>query len=168
MRLSHVPLRVTTGAFILNAGLSKRCLTDEAAEGLHGMAQAGVPPVGRLPAPTFAKVLSTAEIGVGAALLAPFVPPVVAGAALTAFSGALLRMWWNTPGMHEEGTPRPTQQGTAVAKDVWMLGSGLALMLDGIADDTRHAVRKGRRTARAGAHAAKEAAKDVKEALPLG
>ncbi len=161
MRLSHLPLRVTTGAFILNAGLSKRCLTDEAAEGLQSMPEAGASHVGRVPAATFAKVLSAAEIGVGAVLLAPFVPPAVAGAALTAFSGALLKMWWNTPGMHEEGTPRPTQRGTAVAKDVWMLGSGLALMLDGIADDTRHAVRKTRRTARARVHAAKEA-------LPIG
>ncbi|GAY09110.1 hypothetical protein TOK_3066 [Pseudonocardia sp. N23] len=27
---------------------------------------------------------------------------------------------------------RPTQQGTAIAKDVWLLGTGLALVADGV------------------------------------
>ena len=35
MRLSHLPLRLTTGAFILNSGLSKRGLPDEAAAGIE-------------------------------------------------------------------------------------------------------------------------------------
>jgi hypothetical protein len=34
--------------------------------------------------------------------------------------------------MHQPGNPRPTQQGTAVAKDVWMLGIGLGLVLDAL------------------------------------
>jgi hypothetical protein len=34
--------------------------------------------------------------------------------------------------MHEH--LRPTQQGTAIAKDVWLLGIGAGLVLDEVAD----------------------------------
>lgn len=160
MRLSHLPLRVTTGVFLVNTGLSKRDLTDEAAQGLQGMAAASIPQLATLPPPQFARLLSTGEVALGAALLMPFVSPLVAGAALTAFSGALLRMWWNTPGMHEEGSLKPTQQGTAVAKDVWLFGTGMALVLDGLSDGARRTARR----ARASAH---DTAEHVREALPL-
>ena len=142
MRLSHLPLRLTTGAFILNTGLSRRDLTAEAAQGMQSMAAASVPQLGTMPPERFAKVLSTGEVALGAALLTPFVSPVVAGAGLAGFSAALLRMWWRTPGMHEEGSLKPTQQGTAVAKDVWLLGTGLALMADGVIDGARRAARR--------------------------
>jgi hypothetical protein len=36
--------------------------------------------------------------------------------------------------MHEEGSLRPTEQGTALAKDVWMLAIGSALVLDALGD----------------------------------
>jgi hypothetical protein len=38
MRLSHIPLRLTTGAFILNAGLGKRDLDKDSAAGMQAMA----------------------------------------------------------------------------------------------------------------------------------
>jgi len=38
MKLAHLPLRVATGAYILNSGLNKQNLEGEAAEGVHGMA----------------------------------------------------------------------------------------------------------------------------------
>jgi hypothetical protein len=78
-------------------------------------------------------------------LLAPVVPAWLAGAVLTGFSGALLTMYLKTPGMTKEDGVRPTQQGTPLAKDVWMLGSGLNLFLDGLADRRRKAVRAKRR-----------------------
>ncbi|MDX5319048.1 MAG: hypothetical protein LPK38_06830, partial [Actinomycetes bacterium] len=96
MRLSHIPLRLATGAFILNSGLSKRDLPSEAAEGLQGMAANAVPQVKTMDPKVFGQTLSTGEIALGATLLAPFVPSALAGAALTVFSGALLRMYLNT------------------------------------------------------------------------
>jgi hypothetical protein len=158
MRLSHVPLRLTTGAFLLDAGLGKRTLAPEATAASQGMADGALPEV---PAATFGKALTVGEVALGAALLAPFVSPVVAGAALTPFSGALLRTRWVTPGMHAEGSLRPTQQGTAVAKDVWMLGAGLALVMDGLTDGAR-------RTAKRTGKAARRRTKAVREALPVG
>ena len=148
MRPSHLPLRLVTGAFILNSGLGKRSLPPEAAEGLQGMAAAAVPQVKDLSPASFGKALSAGEIAVGAALLLPLVSPVVAGAALTAFSGGLLRMWWMTPGMREEGSIRPTTDGTPIAKDVWMAGIGLALVTDGLLDGARRTARKTRKSAR--------------------
>jgi hypothetical protein len=32
--------------------------------------------------------------------------------------------------MHQPGSIWPTQQGTAVSKDVWMLGIGLGLLIE--------------------------------------
>jgi hypothetical protein len=131
MKLSHLPLRLATGAFILNSGLGKRGLQGEAAEGLHGMASVTLPaPLQEMDATEFAQLLSRAEIALGVALLAPFVPSRLAGAALTAFGGGLLSLYIRTPGMRQEGSIRPTQAGTALAKDVWLVGAGLTLLLD--------------------------------------
>lgn len=130
MRASHIPLRLTTGAFILNSGLSKRALPPEAAERMQGMAANAFPAVNKMRPETFGKTLSAAETALGTSLLVPFVPSALVGAALTAFSGGLLTMYWRTSGMHQEGSIRPTPDGTAIAKDVWMLGIGAALLAD--------------------------------------
>ncbi|HEY9563721.1 MAG TPA: hypothetical protein VIR30_08125, partial [Nocardioides sp.] len=71
MKLSHVPLRLATGAFILNSGLAKRGLPPEAAEGMQGMAANAVPQVKGMQPEAFGKALSTGEIALGVALLAP-------------------------------------------------------------------------------------------------
>lgn len=157
MRTSHIPLRLTTGAFILNSGLGKRALPPEAAAGLQSMAANAVPAVHTMRPETFGKTVAAAEITLGAALLAPFVPSALAGAALAAFSGGLLTMYWKTPGMHAPGSLRPTPDGTAVAKDVWMFGIGTALLVDSLTAGThrgagtgrsRPAIRRRRRTRR--------------------
>lgn len=129
MNLSHAPLRLATGAYILNSGLSKRGLPAEAAAGMQGMAANGIPAVTKLSPETFGRALSAGEIALGAALLAPVVPSAVAGAALTAFGGGLVQMYLNTPGMTQEGSRvRPSEQGIGLAKDVWLLGAGLTLL----------------------------------------
>ena len=61
MRLSHLPLRLTTGAFILNSGLSKKGLEGQAAEGLHAMAVGAVPALERVPPQRFAGSCPTAR-----------------------------------------------------------------------------------------------------------
>ena len=137
MQLAHLPLRIATGAFILNSGLSKRGLEGQAAEGLHAMAVGGLPPLRRIPPQQFARLLSASEIALGAALLVPVVPSAIAGAGLAAFAGGLLQLYLNTPGMREPGSLRPTEQGVVLAKDVWLLGAGLTLLLDDLLDRAR-------------------------------
>jgi uncharacterized membrane protein YkgB len=90
--------------------------------------------VSKLKAKDFAKLLAAAEITLGSALLLPFVPSIAAGAALAAFSGGLLGMYAKTPGMRKPGTPFPSDQGTALAKDVWMMGIALGLIVDELTD----------------------------------
>ncbi len=90
-----------------------------------------------MPPERFVKRLSNAEIALGAALLAPFVPSWLVGAALTAFAGGLNGLYWNAPGQRQEGDVRPTQDGIAIAKDVWMTAIGLALVADSLTDDDR-------------------------------
>jgi hypothetical protein len=142
---SNIPLRLAAGAFILNSGVSKWSGSEEAAAGLHGMASGTYPFLESVEPKQFLKLLAGGEVAVGAALLAPFVPAAVAGLALTGFAGGLLGLYLRTPGMHEG--LRPTQQGTAIAKDVWLLGIGTSLLL------------RGRSTGRAAKKAAKAAAK---------
>jgi hypothetical protein len=144
---SNLPLRLAAGAFILNAGIGKWSAGEETAAGLHGMATGTYPFLKSVQPPQFLKLLSGSEIAVGAALLLPFVPAAVAGAGLTAFAGGLLGLYLRTPGMHEN--LRPTQQGTAIAKDVWLLGIGTSLLL------------RGRSTDRTAKKAAKRAAKQA-------
>ncbi|MGI5215225.1 MauE/DoxX family redox-associated membrane protein [Plantactinospora sp. CA-290183] len=142
MNLSHVPLRVAIGAFFLNSGLSKWSLEGEAAQSVHGMAVSALPPLKRLQPGPFARALSGTEIALGVALLLPVVPSALVGAGLLGFAGGLMRLYWATPGLHPPGDPRPTQQGTALAKDVWLVGAGLTLVID---DLTGRGRRLGRR-----------------------
>ena len=138
MRISakarRLPGRLTTGAFILNAGLGKWSADEETAARLHGMAAGTYPFLGKLKPKDFARLLSVSEIALGSALLLPVVPAAAAGAGLTAFSAGLLGMYLRTPGMTKEDGIRPSQQGTALAKDVWMLGIGVGLVVDALTD----------------------------------
>ena len=126
-KLRRAPQRLVTGAYILNSGVSKLSADDEAAKGMHGMASGAYPFLAKVQPNVFVKGLAAGEIAVGSALLLPIVPPAVAGAALVGFSAALLNTYWRTPGLHEPGDPRPTAQGVALAKDVWMFGIGTSL-----------------------------------------
>jgi uncharacterized membrane protein YphA (DoxX/SURF4 family) len=135
MKVSHVPLRLTIGVFVLNSGLSKRKLDPQTAKGLHAMAAGAVPPLAKMDPDQFAKVLSISEIALGVALIVPLVPSAVAGAGLTVFGAALTQLYLKTPGMREPGSLRPTQQGNGIAKDVWLLGAGLTLLLDSLRRD---------------------------------
>jgi hypothetical protein len=130
----QLPGRLATGAFILNAGVGKWSADEQTAARLHGMAVGTYPFLAQLKPKDFARLLAASEIALGSALLLPVVPAGLAGAALTAFSGGLLGLYLRTPGMREEGSLRPAQQGTALAKDVWMLGIGLSLLADALTD----------------------------------
>src|SRR4029453_4737660 len=126
----HLPPRLITGAYFLNAGLSKRGADDATAGQLHGFASGTYPFLGKLDAKQFTGLLSTAEIPIGTGLVLPVAPACVAGAGLTPFALGTLGLYLRTPGMREEGSLRPTQQGIPLAKDAWMVGIGLALMID--------------------------------------
>jgi uncharacterized membrane protein YphA (DoxX/SURF4 family) len=136
MKLRNLPLRVATGGYILHTGWEKWHGSEERAAGIHRMAANAFPPFRSMKATDFLKLLSIGEMALGAALLTPFVPRAVAGAALTGFSGALVTMYLRTDGMHRPGSVWPTQQGIAISKDVWMLGIGLALLVDGLPNRT--------------------------------
>lgn len=126
----RIPLRLATGAFILNSGLGKASADDETAKNLHGFASGTYPFLAKLDHKTFVQNLSRGEIAIGALLLTPIVPAGVAGLALTGFSAGLLGLYLRTPGMRKEGSLAPTPDGLAVSKDVWMLGAGLGLLID--------------------------------------
>jgi hypothetical protein len=53
----------------------------------------------------------------------------LAGAGLASFASGLLGLYLKTPGMRRPGSLGPTEQGTPLAKDVWMAGIGAALVL---------------------------------------
>ena len=55
-KLSHLPPRLITGAYIVNAGVSKLGAGEETAKRLHGMATAAYPLLGKLDAQTFTRL----------------------------------------------------------------------------------------------------------------
>jgi uncharacterized membrane protein YkgB len=137
IKARHLPGRITTGAFILHSGLTKRQADAERASALHKMAAQAFPMLESVDPVTFVERLSAAEIAIGGALLAPIVSNGITGAALTGFSAGLLAMYLRTPALHVPGSIWPTQAGTAIAKDVWMLGIGLGLLLESLTDRPR-------------------------------
>jgi hypothetical protein len=96
-----------------------------------------LPVPGQLDPRLFAKTLSASELAIGAAVLLPFVPAGVAGAALTVFSAGLIGLYLRTPGMRREGSLRPTEQGIPLAKDVWLAAIGASLMIDDLVNRRR-------------------------------
>jgi hypothetical protein len=163
--LSEIAPRISAGAFILNSGLGKRGVQGEAAAGMHGFAAGTYPFLKSVPPDQFVKALSTSEIVLGAALLTPFVPTAIAGAALTGFSGGLLGLYLKTPGMRKPGSLAPTQEGLALAKDSWLVGIGIGLFTRGLMErKPRVTVKKARKLAKSEARqAAREARRSVKK-----
>jgi hypothetical protein len=131
----QAPGRLVAGGFILDAGLGKWDADEERAARLHGMAVGTYPFLGRMSLKNFTRLLAVSEIALGSALLLPVIPAGVAGAGLTAFSAGLLGLYARTPGMRREGSPFPTAGGVTLAKDVWMLGIGLGLVIDAATQD---------------------------------
>src|SRR4051812_24593560 len=164
--LSELPARISAGAFILNSGLGKRGADAQTAAGLHGFAAGTYPFLKSVPPQQFVQGLATAEIAIGAALLTPFVPTVVAGAALTAFSGGLLGLYLRTPGMRKPGSLAPTQEGLALAKDSWLVGIGLSILIRGLIDRKPRVTLK--RAQKLAKREAKEAAREVRRAAKRG
>jgi hypothetical protein len=129
------PSRLVTGGFILNSGISKLQASDEETAAMyHGMAAGAYPFLAKMKPKDFVRLLGASEIALGTALVLPIVPAALAGAGLTAFASGLLGLYARTPGMTKEGSLLPTQQGIALAKDVWMLGIGLTLVIDGVTE----------------------------------
>jgi uncharacterized membrane protein YphA (DoxX/SURF4 family) len=134
VKARDLPGRIATGAYILHAGLEKWQADEARAKGVHKAASGAFPFLERIPPERFIKMLAAGEIALGTALLAPFVPSALAGAALTGFSGSLVTMYLRTPALHKPGSVWPTQAGTGISKDVWMLGIGLGLVAGSVGD----------------------------------
>lgn len=141
MHPTHVPLRLATGAFILNSGLGKLKAGEEEQQKMHGWASSTYPFLKDLKPGEFSKLLAYGEIGLGAALLLPTVPSAVAGTALAAFGAGLTGLYLNTPGMTQDDGIRPTQEGTGPAKDVWLVGAGLTLAMQSFLSGTKSAAK---------------------------
>jgi len=130
MKPQHLPARIAVGAFIINSGVGKLRAPEEVAAGLHGFASGTYPFLRKFKARDFARLLGATEVALGSALVLPIVPSSIAGAGLAAFSGGLLGLYVKTPGMRKPGSLLPTQEGTAMAKDIWMAGIGISMAID--------------------------------------
>ncbi|WP_021598795.1 DoxX family membrane protein [Actinomadura welshii] len=129
-RTHQLPVRLAVGSFVLNSGLSKLQNLEETAEQTHGLATTAYPFLKSQDPRDFTRLLGRTEVALGAALLVPLVPSLLAGAALTAFSAGLAGLYLRVPGMRQEGGLRPTQAGVPLAKDIWLVGIGSSLVLD--------------------------------------
>lgn len=165
MHPTHIPLRVTAGAFILNSGLGKIGASPEAAEGYHGMASTAYPVFKNVKPKDFTEALAYGEIALGTALLAPMVPSAVAGTALAGFGAGLVGMYLKLPGMTREDGIRPTEQGLGLAKDVWLVGAGLTLATQSAFGAARSAAKNASSSAKG---LASDLSSSTRDALPFG
>ena len=143
-KLWHVPVRLATGAIIVDQGLQKLGADEDTAKWLHGQAVHAFPQLADMDPKDFVQLLSASEIALGAALLGiGIVPSGLAGLGLSAFAGSLTRLYLTAPGTRREGTvAAPSQQGVGLAKDSWMLAIGLALVLDSVLGSGRRRRKK--------------------------
>lgn len=137
MRLRHIPVRLVTGAFILDAGINHADPDEQTAQQVHGMASGTYPFLSSFDPMMFTRLLGYGEVALGAALLTPVVPSLLAGAGLVAFSGGLLGMYLRSPGLRRDQSLRPIPDGIPLAKDSWMLGIGTGLILDELLSQAR-------------------------------
>lgn len=146
MNPTHIPIRVATGAYILNSGIGKLNADEGTAQFLHGAAAGTYPAVFKDMKPkSFAQVLAYSEIAVGSALLLPKVNATVAGTALTGFGASLLGMYFKTPSMTLDDGIRPSPDGIGVAKDVWLVGAGLTLVAQGVTEAAKSSVKSSKK-----------------------
>ena len=132
-KLWHVPVRLATGAIIVDQGLQKLGADEDTATWLHGQATKAFPQFADMDPKDFVQLQSASEIALGAALLGiGFVPSSLAGLGLTLFGGSLTRLYLTAPGTRREGSIAPSHQGIGLAKDSWMLAIGVALVLDSV------------------------------------
>jgi hypothetical protein len=93
-KLWHIPVRLATGAIILDQGLLKLGADEDTAKWLHGQASRVFPQFADMEPKDFMQLLSTCEIALGVALLGiGFVPSSVAGLGLGVFGGSLTRLY---------------------------------------------------------------------------
>ena len=130
VKIRHLPTRLATGGFILNSGLTKLNADDEMAKHLHANASTAYPVLEQVDRQVFVKALAAAEVALGSALVIPVVPTRLAALGLGAYSAGLLGMYMRIPGLRQHGSIRPTRDGMAMAKDVWMAGIALTMLLD--------------------------------------
>jgi hypothetical protein len=141
-KLWHVPVRLATGAIIIDQGLQKLGADEDTARWLHGQAARAFPRFADMDPKDFVTLLSASEIALGAALLGiGFVPSSLAGLGLSVFGGSLTRLYLKSPGTRREGTLAPSHQGIGLAKDSWMLAIGAALVLDALFGSRRRKQR---------------------------
>jgi hypothetical protein len=132
-KLWHVPVRLATGAIIVDQGLQKLAADEDTAKWLHGQASLAFPQFADMDPKDFLQLLSASEIALGAALLGiGFVPSSLAGLGLSLYGGSLARLYLTAPGTRREGSIAPSRQGIGLAKDSWMLAIGVALVLDSL------------------------------------
>lgn len=131
MSLGSMVLRGVTGAWILNSAYGKLGMGEDGVKHLQGMAEVGIPDLGKLSPSAFKKFIIGGEVAVGSALLLPFVPNRLAGAALSAFSGGMLSMYFRNPEWTQQDGIRWSQEGTPFAKDMWLGAIAADLMLSG-------------------------------------
>src|SRR4029453_473534 len=82
-KLWHVPVRLATGAIILDQGLLKLKADDDTAKWLHGQAVQAFPQFADMEPKEFVQLLSACEIALGTALLGiGLVPSSLAGLGL--------------------------------------------------------------------------------------
>lgn len=124
----QLPLRLTAGGFLINSGLAKVGADEVTAKQLQGFASGTYPFLARTNPQTFTTLLAAGELALGAAVLV--LPGAVAGAGLAMFSAGLIGLYLRTPGMRQEGSLRPTEQGIKLSKDIWLLGIGASLIAD--------------------------------------
>jgi hypothetical protein len=142
-KLWHVPVRLATGAIILDQGLSKLGADEDTAKFLHGQAVQAFPQFQDMDPKDFVQLLSVSEIALGSALLGiGFVPSGLAGLGLGAFGGSLTRLYLRAPGTRREGSIAPSHQGIGLVKDSWMLAIGAALVLDALFGSSRRRRKK--------------------------
>ncbi len=161
MHPTHLPLRLTTGAFILNSGISKLGADEETAEGVHGMASTAYPMLKNMKPKDFTELFAYGEIALGTALLVPTVPSAVAGTALAGFGAGLLGLYWQVPGMRQENSVRPTPQGLAIAKDSWLVGIGITLAMQSALGAAKSAAKSATGSAKGFASDVSSSTKDL-------
>jgi hypothetical protein len=139
IKVHQVPARLAVGMIFLESGVEKFRADDTAAAAVHSMVSNAYPLLGMIDAKTLTRLVSVGKIALGAALVLPMLPSAVVGIGLAGASTGLLGLYLRIPGMRRERSPRPTPSGFALAKDVWLLGIGLNLVIDAVTSKFRRA-----------------------------
>ena len=134
VKAGHLPQRIAAGAFILNSGIGKLSADEETAAQLHGFAAGAYPFLAKLKPGTSSGSWRRARSRSARRCCCPSSRPPSRARGWRRSPAACSACTPGRPACARKAAPSRPSRESPLAKDAWMMGIGLGLVIDDLTD----------------------------------